>query len=315
MPVSFTHGKCRNWFLAATLATLLLAPTHAQLAPILAQPASVFATASFSTVTGAGGVPLNVVEAGDKSLPAIVFIHGFRQSYLSWIEQYKSDLQAHCHLVAFDLRGHGNSGSPWQEDAYDSAAPWGDDVAKIIKATGITKPLIVGWSYGGNVAMDFARRHPDIPVSGYILVSTTAGMLKMPPLAPGAPVRPTASSNLQANIAGVDASVALLFPKSIDPAMRESFRLAAMRVSPYVDRAIVKRANTDNLDIVASLHVPITLVTGGKDPIVTPALAQRVLAALPKAKFVSFPDSGHALFVEEPKKFGDILEEAQCSRK
>jgi pimeloyl-ACP methyl ester carboxylesterase len=315
MPLSFTDGKCRNWLLAVTLATLLLAPGHANLAPVPAQPASPFAIASFSTVTGAGGVPLNVVEAGDKSLPAIVFIHGFRQSYLSWIEQFKSDLQAHCHLVAFDLRGHGNSGSPWQEDAYESAAPWGDDVANVIKATGLKTPLIVGWSYGGIVAMDFARRHPDIPVSGYILVSTTAGMLKTPAPPRGAPVRPTATSNLDANIAGVDASVALLFPTSIDAGIRESFRLAAMRVSPYVDRAIVKRANTDNLDIIASLHVPITLLTGGKDPIIKPALAQRVLAALPKAKFVSFPDSGHALFVEEPKKFDDILEQAQCGRK
>jgi len=297
------------------VATLPLAPRQAQSAPIPAQPPSPFATASFSTVTGAGGVPLNVVEAGKKSLPAIVFIHGFRQSYLSWIKQFRSNLQAHCHLVAFDLRGHGNSGSPWQEDAYDSAAPWGDDVANVIKATGVKTPLIVGWSYGGNVAMDFARRHQDIPVSGYILVSTRAGMLKTPAPPPGAPDRPTASSNLEANIGGVNGSVSLLFPTSIDAGIRESFRLAAMRVSPFVDRAIVKRANTDNLDIVASLHVPITLVTGGKDSIIKPALAQRVLAALPKAKFVSFPESGHALFVEEPQKFDDILEQVQCGRK
>jgi pimeloyl-ACP methyl ester carboxylesterase len=315
MPFSRTIGKHLNWLLAASLATALLAPTQARLAPISAQPASPFATARFSTVTGAGGVPLNVVEAGDKSLPAIVFIHGFRQSYLSWIEQFKSDLPTHCHLVAFDLRGHGDSGLPWQDEAYDNAAPWGDDVENVIKQTGVTRPLIVGWSYGGNVAMDFARRHPDTPVSGYVLVSTTAGMLKTPAPPRGTPVRPTASQNLEANIVGVDASVALLFPPSIDPALREDFRMAAMRVSPFVDRAIVKRANTDNLDIVASLHAPITLVAGGKDPILKPALAQRVLAALPHAKFVSFPDSGHALFVQEPKKFDDLLEQAQCGRK
>jgi pimeloyl-ACP methyl ester carboxylesterase len=298
-------GNRRRWLLAAAVATLLLAPKQARLAPLPAQPGSPFATAHFSTVNGAGGVPLNVVEAGDKSLPAILFIHGFRQSYLSWTEQFKSDLQAHCHLVAFDLRGHGNSGSPWQDAAYDNAAPWGDDVADVIQAKGLTKPLIVGWSYGGNVAMDFARRHHDIPVAGYILLSTTAGMLKTPPVPRGAPVRPTASPSLEANIAAVDGSVALLFPTSIEASLRENFRLAAMRVSPFVDRAIVKRANTDNLDIAASLRAPITLVTGGKDPILTPALAQRVAAALPKAKLVSFSESGHALF----------LEGAQCGRK
>jgi pimeloyl-ACP methyl ester carboxylesterase len=119
---------------------------------------------------------------------------------------------------------------------------------------------------------------------------------------------------LEANIAGVDASVALLFPPSIDPAIRQSFRLAAMRVSPFVDRAIMKRANTDNLDIAASLHAPVTVVAGGRDAIITPALAQQVVAALQHAKFVSFPGSGHALFIEEPEKFDDILEQAQCGR-
>jgi pimeloyl-ACP methyl ester carboxylesterase len=277
--------------------------------------ASPFAAATFSTATGAGGVPLNVVEIGDPSLPAILFIHGFRQSYLSWVAQFGSDLKDHCHLVAFDLRGHGNSGSPWQADAYDHGEPWADDVASVIRSTGISKPLVVGWSYGGNVVMDFARYHPDVPVAGYVLVSTTAGMITPTPPAPGAPVRPTASANLEANIAAVDASTDILFPADIDLALRDRFRAAAMRVSPFVDRAIAARAGSTNTDMIASLRAPVTLVFGGKDPIVNPTVARSLAALFPAAHVVQFPEAGHALFLEEPARFNQILEAAQCQPK
>ena len=139
--------------------------------------AGAFDGAKFSVVAGSGGVPLNVIEVGDPSLPAILLIHGFRQSYLSWTYQFASDLKTRCHIVAFE-RGHGNSGSPWQPDAYAQAQPWADDVNAVIKATGLSRPLVVGWSFGGNAAMDFARYHPEMPLSGYILVATTAGFEK-----------------------------------------------------------------------------------------------------------------------------------------
>ena len=55
----------------------------------------------FSTVTGPGGAPLVVVQTGNKQGPAIVFIHGYSQSYLSWEEQLNDPalqkrLPSHC---------------------------------------------------------------------------------------------------------------------------------------------------------------------------------------------------------------------------
>jgi pimeloyl-ACP methyl ester carboxylesterase len=280
----------------------------------VAVAANPFEGARFSVVTGFGGVPLNVVEIGDPSLPAILLVHGFRQSYLSWTYQFGSDLKTRCHIVAFDLRGHGNSGLPWQAEAYDRAQPWADDVNAVIKATGLAKPLIVGWSYGGSVVMDFARYHSDVPVSGYVLVSTTGGFIKIPPPPPNAPVRPTLSPNLQLNIAAVDASTSFLFPTTIDAKLREQFKAAAMRVSPFVDQAIARRVGYDNLDLVDSLRAPVTFVFGGKDPIVGPALAQTLTSRLPWAKVVVFADAGHGLFIEDPERFNALLDAGQCRR-
>jgi pimeloyl-ACP methyl ester carboxylesterase len=275
-------------------------------------PAGAFDGARFSVVSGSGGVPLNVVEVGDASLPALLLVHGFRQSYLSWTYQFGSDLKTRCHIVAFDLRGHGNSGSPWRPDAYDQGQPWGDDVNAVIKATGLKSPLVVGWSYGGNVAMDFARAHPDVPVAGYILVSTTGGFIKIPAPPANAPVRPTLSPNLELNIAAVDASTNFLFPPTVDAKLRDQFKAAAMRVSPFVDQAIARRASYDNLDLIDSLRAPVTFVFGGKDQIVGPAMAETLKSRVPGAKVVVFPNAGHGLFIEDPQTFNALLDSDQC---
>ncbi len=296
------------WSAAAGVA---LSQTAAPAAPTT-RPGGAFEGAKFSIVAGAGDVPLNVVEVGDSTRPAILLIHGFRQSYLSWTYQFASDLKSRCHIVAFDLRGHGNSGSPWRPEAYDQAQTWADDVDAVIKATGLARPLIVGWSYGGNVAMDFARRHPEVPVAGYVLVATTAGFVKTPAPLPGAPARPATSQDLQLNIDAVDASATVLFPPTIDAKLREQFRAAAMRVSPFVDRAIARRAGSDNLDLLGSLRAPMTFVFGGRDPIVGPLLAQALASRLPRARFITYPKAGHSLFIEDPDTFNTLLDADQC---
>jgi non-heme chloroperoxidase len=302
-----TRWQCAMLLLAALAGGI--APLWSQTAP---KAASAFAGARFSQVTGAGGVPLNVVEMGDTSRPAVLFIHGFRQSYLSWSAQFASSLAQRCHLVAFDLRGHGNSGQPWQAEAYDHSRPWADDVASVIKATGLREPLIVGWSFGGSVAMDYARHYPDAPVAGFVLTGTAGGMLAFPPPPANAPPRPATSPDLETNIAAVDASIGMLFPASLDPLLRARFAAASMRTSPYVDRAIAARGATTNQDLIARIRAPVTIVNGGRDPIVRPELDAQLRALWPQARAVPFPEAGHAPFLEQPARFNALLDELQC---
>ena len=284
------------------------APAAAQGAPAAAS--SPFANARFTQVTGHGGVPLNVVDKGDAAKPAVLFIHGFRQSTLSWSMQFASDLSTRCRLVAFDLRGHGNSGAPWQSEAYDNARPWADDVAAVIAALGLRKPLIVAWSFGGNVAMDFAALHPGVPVAGYLLTATAAGTLAAPAPPPNAPPRPSASPDLALNIAALEGSMRLLFPNpALPPALRAQFAAAAMRVPPFVDRAVALRPRSS--DKVAP-GAPLTFVSGGRDPLVAPPIVARLKDYFPGARFVDFPDAGHATFLDEPARFNALIDELHC---
>jgi pimeloyl-ACP methyl ester carboxylesterase len=85
-----------------------------------------------------------------------------------------------------------------------------------------------------------------------------------------------------------------------------------MRTSPYVDRAITARGATTNQDLIATIRAPVTIVNGGRDPVVRPELDMKLRALWPQARAVPFADAGHAPFLEEPARFNALLDELQC---
>lgn len=92
------------------------------------------------TITGGGGLPLHASEWGDTTKPALMFIHGWSQSYLSWVRQFEADLARTHHVVAIDLRGHGMSGKPLDADAYSDSNLWADDIDAVINTLGLKQP-------------------------------------------------------------------------------------------------------------------------------------------------------------------------------
>ena len=62
-------------------------------------------------------------------------------------------------MVTYDLRGHGNSDKPLEPERYRDSKAWGDEVQAVMDATGLKRPVLVGWSYGGRVMADYLT-HP-----------------------------------------------------------------------------------------------------------------------------------------------------------
>lgn len=298
-----------NFANSLRIACLLLGAFSMTTAQAAAGEPSAFAGAKFQQVAGHGGVPLNVVTKGDPAKPAVLFIHGYRQSYLSWMAQFGSNLSERCYLVAFDLRGHGNSGQPWQSEAYDNSRPWADDVARVMEATGLKQPLVVAWSFGGNVVMDYLRHYPAESVGKFLLTGTAAGTLAAPAPPKDAPPPPSTSLDLEANLAGLSRSMNLLFPNlAPDSEWRSKFAAAAMRVGPNVDRAVMRRPRTADAVPLAE----VTFVMGKKDPIVGPAVTAKLKDFFPKARIVEFEESGHAPFLDNAERFNALIDELQC---
>ena len=112
------------------------------------------------------GVALRFEEAGAGD-PAIVFVHGWCCSRDNWRHQVAHFSRSH-HVIALDQRGHGESDKPDQDY---TIAGFVDDLAWFIGDRGLDRPVIVGHSMGGTIAMNLARKHPDI-ARGIVMVDT-----------------------------------------------------------------------------------------------------------------------------------------------
>jgi non-heme chloroperoxidase len=142
------HGLVK---IAALAATLLIA---------MAQP-SLGENVKYKpiAVKTPDGLTIAAQEWGNPNGPEILFIHGFSQSYLSWMRQVDSDLAREFHIVTYDLRGHGNSDKPLDPARYRDSKAWGDEVQAVMDAAGLKHPVLVGWSYAGRVISDYVATH------------------------------------------------------------------------------------------------------------------------------------------------------------
>ena len=96
--------------------------------------------------------------------PALLFLSGGFGSVRSWRPVIRR-LDGRYRTVRFDARARGKSGR-----SADYSLPAAvDDVGRVIDATGIQRPVIVGWSYGATIAVRYAARHPG-RVGGLVLV-------------------------------------------------------------------------------------------------------------------------------------------------
>lgn len=266
-----------------------------------------------STVEGSGGVPLTVVEAGKDGGQPILFLHGYSQSYLSFLPQLRSSLGEEFKLVAMDFRGMGGSGKPWTKDAYGDPKTWADDVAAVIRATGIEKPIVVAWSFGGYVVMDYLRHYPAETLGGVYFVGSNAGVIKVPP--PTSPPDPKIlkgsadrrSLSLEDNIAGAKNFAEMMTAQPSAPDAFERSFVGVLTMPSYVMRAMAGKP-LDNIDIAAKLTaLPVTFAGGSKDFAITPALAAEIRKVVPKAGYEAFEGAGHSPFVEQPEAFNAKL--------
>ena len=108
------------------------------------------------------GQPLaaRVVRCPQPALGCVVLLHGLASNRTRWSELMETTtLGARWHLLAPDLRGHGES----QPAGKSTLEDWCDDLAELLKAveaSGLGRIVLVGHSLGAQVALHFVAHHP-----------------------------------------------------------------------------------------------------------------------------------------------------------
>jgi pimeloyl-ACP methyl ester carboxylesterase len=258
---------------------------------------------------GADGVRLAVRAAGDPQGSPIVLVHGWGSAGSVWHEQLTDpDLTARHRLIAVDLRGHGASDVP--ADGYDKSAVWADDLAAVLAHAG-RPAILVGWSYGGVVIVDYLRERGSAGVAGIVLVGALtevghgrpgggAGSAWHGVMRPALSEDPAEAAPALATLA----SRMTVAPRSGAEVQRHTGDM--LMVPPAVRKALFTR-QVGSAEVLAAVSVPTLVMHGVADRVVDRASAEYAVGKIPGAVERWFEDVGHMPFVERRAEFNAAL--------
>lgn len=109
-----------------------------------------------STVALPNGLRVHYHQIGDGQ--DVVMVHGITGNLAVWHLHLVPTLADQARILTYDLRGHGRSGTPATGYSLDDMA---QDLLLLLDALGLERPVVVGHSYGADIALYLAANHPD----------------------------------------------------------------------------------------------------------------------------------------------------------
>ena len=266
-------------------------------------------------IAGGGGTLLHLVETGNPTGQAILFIHGFSQCSLAWSRQLSSNLAQHYRLVAMDMRGHGASDKP--RDAYGDSRLWADDVNATIRELDLEQPILCGWSYGPFVILDYIRHYGEEVIGGIHFVDGITKLGSEEALEVLAPeflelVPGLFSTDTAASVRTLESLLRMCFAR--EPSSTDLYTMLGYNaaVPPVVRQALFSRV-LDNDDLLATIRKPVLITHGAADAIVRPSVVDQHRASIRHAEVDIMPQAGHAPFWDDADAFNHRLG-AFCER-
>ena len=256
-----------------------------------------------------------------REKPTLILLHGGpgmdHSSFKPAFSQYVDIAQ----VIYIDHRGNGRSDRQ-PRDKW-TLAQWADDLRAFCDALEIEKPIVMGQSFGGFVAIAYGTRHPEHP--GKLIFSSTAAQGK---------AHVERSIELFTQFGGAEIGAMARHALTVgydDPEFAMRWVTEAMpfyNTTPAADPEARNRGvmsskvlmdflgpggeglTFDLLTDLAKVQCP-TLVLGGEADPITPIESQEDIArALPRhlVRFERFADAGHGAFRDDPRAY-DVIRE------
>ena len=242
----------------------------------------------------------------------IVLVHGWTMSSLFWRRQ--ASLAEQFQVVSIDLRGHGRS----KETPRGHTIPrYATDIREVITALHLHNLMLVGWSMGGSLILEYWKQFGGDRLYGL-------GLIESAP----APMSPAPWNTHKCRDHDIKAMHTHLATMTED---RETFatrfinamflagkapghalnwmKREQLKISSQAATAIYEDyAQRDYTPVLPTISCPTLVVYGrSKHMCHGPSTGRFVAGTIPKSRFVILDKSGHLPFYEEPDTFNKAL--------
>ena len=245
----------------------------------------------------------------------VILIHGWPLSADSWDDIAMTLAEAGYQTIAYDRRGFGRSGQPWDGYDYDSLT---EDLADVMKFCRVKDATLVGFSMGGGEVARYMTNHAGLNVRSIALVSSIVPyMMQTEDNPQGVPAETFVEmyNALRTDRAAFFASFFKDFfgvgivSKPVSPELLEWTRSIGMQASL---KAIVDCANafatTDFRPDLKSIKVPTLIVHGTEDKTVPIDASSRAAAnAIPNSTLLEYEGAPHGLFATHRERLIEDL--------
>lgn len=261
-------------------------------------------------VYSTNGVKLSFSEYGNPNGQPVLFIHGWSQSKEMWQQQLTAPELQGYRLIAFDLRGHGQSTKTMNPAEYVSANNWADDISAVIRKLDLRNVTIVAHSYGAIALLDYLSLYGEKNLKAINFVGALAGMGSQSVAAyigmDFERIKLATSERFNHQIDGVIALAKANYGNAVD---RDVYArgVAASMLTPYYVRRYIFARQVDHTDTLRSIRVPVVFSHGQFDQAVLARSAVDMASSLQGSTVIIYEESSHAPFVTEAAKFNANL--------
>jgi pimeloyl-ACP methyl ester carboxylesterase/GNAT superfamily N-acetyltransferase len=247
-------------------------------------------------------------EAAGSGSPLVLLHAGIADSGM-WDDQW-GGFAAHHQVIRYDLRGYGNS------RCETAAFSHHGDLRDLLQALGIARAHILGASFGGRVALDFALAYPEM-VDGLVLMGPGLGGYAMSSALDEVEVQIEAAFEASDFDRAAELDLRAWFdgpgrtPDQTDLAARVRAHAMARRVYATAasgpDPGRPERLEPPAIDRLERMLAPTLVIVGQGDQPDMLAIAELLEARLGEVTKVMLPDVAHLLNMERPQEFNALV--------
>lgn len=245
----------------------------------------------------------------EGSEPTVLLLHG-NSSCKEVFASLISTLTSHSYgILALDFPGHGASEDARAPEAAYSFPGYAEAVADVLREAAVERPIVVGWSLGGHVAMELAGGGTD--VAGLMVMGSPPGRPSPEALNAAFHVNEATLLAGKANFDSLDAETyarAMLGTPDIDPFLLNNVCRTDGRARELMFSSALAGIGRDQRDVAADPRRLFGIVHGGLDPFVRLDYLQSLTyGRLWRDRVVVLEDLGHAPHWQAPAVFAPIL--------